>query len=108
MMKVKVAVIVGLVVDAGMLTAATWEGEGVVYEGDFYEEPTAACESPDGGADLWQGYVVEWEPVALLEPMDPTAFEREWMAHGHPVVIRGAALDWPAVQLWTLGSLRAR
>ena len=100
-----------VLVAAIITTTSDWGGEEVVYDGDFYEEARASdaevgCDP--AVVDLWQVYgAVRWEQIPQSEPMDPPSFARMW-SHGQPIVVRGGASDWPAITLWTLGSLRGR
>lgn len=41
------------------------------------------------------------EPVAVLDDPDPEIIEREYIRKRKPVVLRGAAKDWPAAKLWS-------
>ena len=99
--------------------------DGVVYEGDYYVDETStasSCDDPsigvaddgrlDGPADdtdVWSAYRATWQAVhELPTATTPEEFALKWAADGQPVVVRGGAVGWPALKLWTLPLLRER
>ena len=96
-----------------------------MYEGDYYVDETStasSCDDPsigvaddgrlDGPADdtdVWSAYRATWQAVhELPTATTPEEFALKWAADGQPVVVRGGAVGWPALKLWTLPLLRER
>jgi lysine-specific demethylase 8 len=48
------------------------------------------------------------QPVAQVTQFTPEGFHDQFVGPSRPVVLRGAAGDWPSVRYWTFDRLRAR
>ena len=46
------------------------------------------------------------QAIPAIAPPDVTSFRRDWAARGRPVVLKGVADSWPAVQRWNFEHLR--
>lgn len=94
-----------------------------MYEGDYYVDETStasSCDDPSIGVaddgsgsaddtDVWSAYRATWQAVhELPAATTPEEFASKWAADGQPVVVRGGAVGWPALKLWTLPLLRER
>jgi hypothetical protein len=54
------------------------------------------------------GKAPEAEPIERIDPPSAAEFRSRWFEPGRPVVIQGAARDWPALEKWNLEALRAQ
>ena len=77
--------------------------------GDHADHACQSRQLTGEAGDVWSSYQATWQPVQELPvSTTPEDFAAEWAQDGQPTVVRGGAVGWPALQLWTLASLRER